>query len=126
MEFDGRPWGLRTMGGQSGNAIDSARVPVLIRESFALVAGIPEKVAAHFYALIFLEHPEVRDMFPPMMDLQRDRLIQALVRVVAQADDPDSLADYLRQLGRDHRKFGARPEHYDVVWRWPHTAIKPL
>ena len=112
------------MGEQPGNTIDPARVPVLIRESFSLVESMPEKVAAHFYALIFLEHPEVRDMFPPMMDAQRDRLIQALVRVVGQCDRPETLADYLRQLGRDHRKFGARPEHYDVVWRALISALK--
>ncbi|MFL6114140.1 MAG: globin domain-containing protein [Catenulispora sp.] len=104
--------------------VDPARVPGLIRESFALVADLPDKVVAHFYALVFSEHPEMRDMFPPMMDAQRDRLFQALVRVVAEADHPDTLADYLRQLGRDHRKFGARPEHYDVVWRCLISALK--
>ncbi|GAA1954294.1 globin domain-containing protein [Catenulispora subtropica] len=107
-----------------GTDLDPARVPALIRDSFALVGDIADKVVAHFYALVFTEAPAVRDMFPPMMDAQRDRLFQALVRVVAAADHPDSLADYLRQLGRDHRKFGAKPEHYDVVWRCLISALK--
>ncbi|GAA2028374.1 hypothetical protein GCM10009839_29310 [Catenulispora yoronensis] len=119
-------WGARSMGQQAagGTDLDPERVPGLIRDSFALVGAIPDRVVAHFYALVFTEHPEMRDMFPPMMDAQRDRLFQALVRVVAEADRPDTLADYLRQLGRDHRKYGARPEHYDVIWRCLISALK--
>lgn len=112
------------MDGLAENTIDPARVPGLIRQSFALIAKIPDKVAAHFYALIFTEYPEIRDMFPPMMDHQRDRLFEALVLVVGRCDEPETLVDYLRQLGRDHRKFGAKPEHYDVVWRCLITAMK--
>jgi NAD(P)H-flavin reductase/hemoglobin-like flavoprotein len=104
--------------------LDPARVPALIRESFALVADDADRVVSHFYALVFTQNPALRDMFPPMMDAQRDRLFQALVRIVGQAEHPDGLADYLRQLGRDHRKFGARPEHYDVVWRCLISALK--
>jgi NAD(P)H-flavin reductase/hemoglobin-like flavoprotein len=112
------------MDGLEADSVEPSRIPALIRESFALVEPYQDKATAHFYALIFLEHPEIRDMFPPMMDTQRDRLMSALVRVVGQVDAPESLAGYLRQLGRDHRKFGARPEHYDVVWRCLITALK--
>jgi len=108
----------------SSTALDPARVPALIRESFALVDGDPDRIVSHFYALVFTECPALRDMFPPMMDAQRDRLFQALVRIVGQADHPEGLADYLRGLGRDHRKYGARPEHYDVVWRCLISALK--
>ena len=104
--------------------LDPTRVPALIRESFALVADDSDRVVSHFYATLFTEYPALRDMFPPMMDAQRDRLFQALARVVGQAEHPDTLADYLRQLGRDHRKFGAQPEHYDVLWRCLISALK--
>jgi len=110
--------------GTDGADLDPARVPALIRESFALVADSSDNVVSHFYAVLFTEYPALRDMFPPMMDGQRDRLFQALVRIVGQADHPDSLADYLRTLGRDHRKFGAQPEHYDMVWRCLISALK--
>jgi NAD(P)H-flavin reductase/hemoglobin-like flavoprotein len=89
--------------------------PKLIRESFALVAGDAEKVSSHFYALLFTEHPELRDMFPPMMDGQRRRLFSALIRVVHDLDNPPQLMEYLQQLGRDHRKFGVRAEHYEML-----------
>jgi NAD(P)H-flavin reductase/hemoglobin-like flavoprotein len=98
--------------------------PRLIQDSFALVEDSADKVAGHFYALMFLEDPSLRDMFPPMMDGQRDRLLSALVKVVHQVTDPDGLAEYLRQLGRDHRKFGVRPEHYETVGRCLVAAMK--
>ncbi|HEV3173182.1 MAG TPA: globin domain-containing protein [Actinocrinis sp.] len=98
--------------------------PKLIHQSFALVEDSAEKVTGHFYALLFLEDPTLRDMFPPMMDTQRDRLLSALVQVVHHAHEPHTLVDYLQQLGRDHRKFGVRPEHYDTVGRCLIAAMK--
>ena len=87
----------------------------LIQESFALVEAEADKLASHFYALLFLEAPALRDLFPPMMDVHRDRLITALITLVQRATDTESLEEYVRQLGRDHRRFGVRPEHYAVV-----------
>jgi NAD(P)H-flavin reductase/hemoglobin-like flavoprotein len=98
--------------------------PKLLQESFALIDGNIDKVTSHFYALLFLEDPALRDLFPPMMDSQRDRLLTALVRVVHQSDDPRALAEYLEQLGRDHRKFGVQAAHYQTVWRCLLTALK--
>lgn len=91
--------------------------PRLIQESFALVEGEADKLASHFYALLFLEDPALRDLFPPMMDAHRDRLITALITLVHRAHDAHALEEYVRQLGRDHRRFGVRPEHYAVVGR---------
>lgn len=91
--------------------------PRLIQESFALVEGDADKLASHFYALLFLEDPSLRDLFPPMMDVHRDRLITALITLVHRAHDAEAMREYVRQLGRDHRRFGVRPEHYAAVGR---------
>lgn len=89
--------------------------PRLLQESFALVETEADKLASHFYALLFLEDPALRDLFPPMMDAHRDRLITALITLVHRAHDTETMDEYIRQLGRDHRRFGVRPEHYTVV-----------
>ena len=89
--------------------------PRLLQESFALVEAEADKLASHFYALLFLEDPALRDLFPPMMDAHRDRLITALITLVHRAHDVEGMQEYVRQLGRDHRRFGVRPEHYAVV-----------
>ena len=49
------------------------------------------------------------------MDVQRARLLGAIVTAVQTLDDPERFDEYLRALGRDHRKFHVEPEHYEVV-----------
>jgi NAD(P)H-flavin reductase/hemoglobin-like flavoprotein len=91
--------------------VDVAR----LRASFARIAMHGDEVPLHFYSDLFLKHPETRTMFPVSMQAQRAHLVDALVRVVASADNAESLTAFLRDLGRDHRKFGTLAGHYDAV-----------
>jgi NAD(P)H-flavin reductase/hemoglobin-like flavoprotein len=86
-----------------------------LRDSFALVGKSGDEVPRYFYSYLFLIAPEVRPMFPVSMGVQRDRLVAALGRIVADADDPDRLLPFLRQLGRDHRRFQVVAQHYEAV-----------
>ncbi len=62
-------------------------------------------------------------MFPADMHTQRQRLYAALRQIAAMppemvsgtADDDDGLTAYLSALGRAHRKFGVRKDHYPAV-----------
>ncbi|MGX7823938.1 globin domain-containing protein [Actinokineospora sp. 24-640] len=87
----------------------------LVRESFAVVEPQADKVAQFFYGMLFSIAPATREMFPANMQVQRSRLLRALVHVVQMVDRPDDLVPFLRQLGRDHRKFGVVTEHYEAV-----------
>ncbi|MGI5180276.1 globin domain-containing protein [Dactylosporangium sp. CA-152071] len=87
----------------------------LLKESWSLVEEQQDKLASYFYARMFLNQPQLRDLFPVQMDVQRSRLLGAIVTAVQTVDDPDTFDEYLRSLGRDHRKFHVRPEHYDVI-----------
>jgi NAD(P)H-flavin reductase/hemoglobin-like flavoprotein len=87
----------------------------LIRQSYALVAPQSEELGRHFYATLFSQAPETRELFPVNMEVQRSRLLRALVHVMQMVDRPDELLPFLEQLGRDHRKFGVLPRHYDAV-----------
>lgn len=49
-------------------------------------------------------------MFPAAMDAQRRRFYRALCRIAA--SEPGQLTDDLAALGRAHRKYGVRKEHY--------------
>ena len=93
---------------------ESGRVR-LIRESWAAVEDRTEEMGRLFYATLFRIAPEARDLFPVNMEVQRSRLMRALVHVVQMVDRPDELVPFLEQLGRDHRKFGVVAEHYDAV-----------
>ena len=91
--------------------------PDLIKDTFALVEPQSDRVAAYFYARLFVESPELRDLFPPAMDVQRSRLFGAVVRIVQGADQPEFLEPFLDGLGRDHRKFGVTAAHYEALGR---------
>lgn len=87
----------------------------LLRRTMAEIEPIADKATSYFYALLFLRHPELRDLFPVAMDTQRDRLFKALLAAATHADDPATLTAYLTPLGRGHRKYGTLPEHYPAV-----------
>ncbi|MFF3848555.1 globin domain-containing protein [Streptomyces sp. NPDC002328] len=88
---------------------------VLIRRTMAEVAPVADKVTSYFYALLFVRHPDLRSLFPPAMDAQRDRLLKALLTTAEHIDNTPVLVDYLQNLGRGHRRYGTRPEHYPAV-----------
>jgi NAD(P)H-flavin reductase len=71
----------------------------------------------YFYGQLFAMDDEIRAMFPPAMDVQRRRFFHALVRMAADQGDPATLVPYLEHLGRVHRKYGVRDEHYGVFRR---------
>jgi NAD(P)H-flavin reductase/hemoglobin-like flavoprotein len=87
----------------------------LIRDSWAAIEPRADWAAKLFYARIFRAHPAAREMFPVVMEVQRDRLLGSLLRIVGGLTSPETLGPYLAQLGRDHRKFGVLPEHYAAV-----------
>jgi NAD(P)H-flavin reductase/hemoglobin-like flavoprotein len=102
----------RSSGTDTENASPDA---VLIRRTMAEVAPVADKVTSYFYALLFVRHPELRSLFPAAMDTQRDRLLKALLTAAEHIDNTEVLVAYLQNLGRGHRKYGTRPEHYPAV-----------
>ncbi|MFB7670986.1 globin domain-containing protein [Kitasatospora purpeofusca] len=93
----------------------TARDIELIRTSLAVVEPVADRATAHFYALIFLGHPEIRALFPAAMDVQRDRLFRALLTAARSAGDPEGLRAHLGALGRGHRRYGTLTGHYGPV-----------
>lgn len=97
--------------GLAGYSPDAIR----LRRTLAELEPHADEVISYFYAVLFLTNPELRDLFPLSMDAQRDRLFKALVTATKLIDDDDLLVPYLSNLGRSHRKYGTRPEHYPAV-----------
>ena len=87
----------------------------LLRASVELVGPMAGDLTVYFYAILFTRYPQVRELFPADMDVQRDRLLRGLLRIVELVDDPENLVRFCARLGRDHRKFGALNGHYPAV-----------
>ena len=94
----------------------SARDARLVKESFAAIESHAREAMEHFYAWLFVRHPEVRAMFPLAMSTHRERIFGALARIVWSMDSPQALTAYAGQLGRDHRKFGVKDKHYEAFF----------
>ncbi|WFE22529.1 FAD-binding oxidoreductase [Solwaraspora sp. WMMD937] len=84
----------------------------LLKESWVLVEEEHDQVAGYFYARLFLDRPDLRQLFPVQMDTQRRCLIEAIVSAVGSIDDPEQFTDYLQSLGRAHRKFHVQAADY--------------
>jgi NAD(P)H-flavin reductase/hemoglobin-like flavoprotein len=85
-----------------------------------------DDLVRRFYTHWFALDVSVRDLFPPDMESQRAAFGHALRWVygelVAQrAQEPVS---FLAQLGRDHRKYGVQPTHYDSLRRALHATLR--
>jgi NAD(P)H-flavin reductase/hemoglobin-like flavoprotein len=94
---------------------DAERVVRIIRDSFTAIEPKAEQVAQYFYAVLFTLAPSTRSLFPANMQTQRSRLLRALVHIVQMVDRPHELTPFLRQLGRDHRKFDVIDQYFEAV-----------
>ena len=90
----------------------------LLRDAFAPEdPALTDELVHRFYAHWFGLDVSVRDLFPPEMHAQRAAFAHALHWVYGElveqrAEEPVS---FLAQLGRDHRKYGVLPAHYDTL-----------
>jgi NAD(P)H-flavin reductase/hemoglobin-like flavoprotein len=67
---------------------------------------------AYFFATLFVHNPELRPMFPLTLDDTRRQVFEGLTRCVWAGDRLDSVAGWLTELARDHRKYGVTEQHY--------------
>ena len=87
----------------------------LLKESLDLVAPVADQLIAAFYDRLFTGYPEVRPMFPPVMDTQRERLLNAVIALVTHYDHPEKLRPALTAMGRRHEAYGVTLGHYAAV-----------
>jgi hemoglobin-like flavoprotein len=87
----------------------------MLKESLGLVAPVAEQLVADIYDKLFADYPQVRPMFPAVMDMQREKLLKAIIALVTHYDQPDALTPALTAMGRNHVRYGAVMEHYAAV-----------
>ncbi|OHV04606.1 FAD-binding oxidoreductase [Mycobacterium talmoniae] len=70
-----------------------------------------------FYDRWFAIDPSIRDLFPADLDGQRAAFGHAMEWVYGElvAQRAQEPVAFLAQLGRDHRKYGVTPAHYDTL-----------
>ena len=94
--------------------LDTALVASL-RATYERVRVQDIRLAVIFYDKLFAAAPQLRPMFKGDLDLQRNKLIQALDAVVRNFENPTENTAMLAALGQRHAQYGAKPEHYGLV-----------
>ena len=87
----------------------------MLRESLALVAPVAEALIASFYERLFADYPQVRSMFPANMDMQREKLLKAVIALVTHYDTPEALLPVRRPGGALRRRRPDAAGHPRVV-----------
>jgi NAD(P)H-flavin reductase/hemoglobin-like flavoprotein len=83
----------------------------LIKETFTHVEQNAQHAMNYFYSRLFVQHPQIRAMFPLALDEHVQLVFATLARLVWSMDSPAALDCQVARLGRDHRKYGVKDEH---------------
>lgn len=90
----------------------------LVRTTFKALAAADDggvQVTREFYAILFAKYPHMREIFPAVMEMQADRLLDAVAYVIDHLEEPETARQFLAQLGRDHRRYGVTENHFIAV-----------
>ncbi|MFI8088633.1 globin domain-containing protein [Streptomyces sp. NPDC086080] len=68
----------------------------------------------HLYDVLFERHPYLRKLFPGSMEFQRAHLGRAFRYLIENLHRPDEVTAFFTRLGRDHRRLGVLPVHYEM------------
>ncbi|HEX7657970.1 MAG TPA: FAD-binding oxidoreductase [Pseudonocardiaceae bacterium] len=96
----------------------------LVRESWAVVAPHEDEVAQLFCGILFSLNPDLRELFPIHLREVGYHMVHSIVRYLQVMDRQDEAMPLLRQMGRDHRKFGVIAGQYETVGTALLGAIK--
>jgi hemoglobin-like flavoprotein len=87
-----------------------------LETSFDLVAPRGDELVDTFYARLFTTAPAVKPLFAGTdLEQQKKMLLATLVLLRKSLRDLGAVVPKLRELGRKHVAYGARPEHDPVV-----------
>ncbi len=87
----------------------------LVQSSFEKVVPISAQAAELFYGRLFEIAPEVRSLFKGDMKVQGTKLMQMIGYAVSSLDNLDVLVPAVQQLGKRHKGYEVKPEHYAMV-----------
>jgi NAD(P)H-flavin reductase/hemoglobin-like flavoprotein len=85
----------------------------LISEFLPLVSPL-EELITELYRVLFERQPYLRSLFPGSMAFQQAHLVGIFRYLIGNLHRTDEMIGTFAQLGRDHRKLGVRPAHFEA------------
>ncbi|MFF9348752.1 globin domain-containing protein [Streptomyces sp. NPDC014734] len=105
---EAEPWSA-----QPPRTYDGTADQRLIGDCLALVGPL-DGLIAELYRALFDRHPYLRSLFPESMAFQQAHLAEIFRYLIGNLHRTDDMIDTFAQLGRDHRKLGVRPAHFEA------------
>jgi len=88
----------------------------IVKKNWQILRRIsPAVVADAFYSKLFLDHPELRRMFPLEMEAQYSKLIEMLSMMVARLENTVDFSLEMAAMGKRHVGYGVQAKHYAMV-----------
>jgi hemoglobin-like flavoprotein len=87
----------------------------LVQASFAQINPVSNRVAEAFYGRLFELDSSLEPLFKIDMTLQGLKFMEKLAIAVKGLDDLDSIAPFVRELGRRHVAYGVKNLDYNKV-----------
>jgi nitric oxide dioxygenase len=98
----------------------------LVQKSFVKIEPIATEVGAKFYARLFRMAPETRALFKGDMSYQHAKFmsvirelvslhLRSLISLPVTAVEGEAAMPGIRNLGREHIKFGVVPAHFGLM-----------
>ncbi|GGV83075.1 oxidoreductase [Streptomyces gelaticus] len=98
---------------EAPQAYDGTADQLLISDSLPLVDPL-EELIAELYRNLFDRHPYLRSLFPESMAFQQAHLAGIFRYLIGNLHRTEEMIGVFGQLGRDHRKLGVRPAHFEA------------
>lgn len=87
----------------------------LIKNSWAVVLPVADKMVELFYLRLFEKNTVIKKLFRTSHTEQRNKFISMLNFIVSQLERPEGLVAAAQELALRHKLYGVKNEHYDVV-----------
>lgn len=87
----------------------------VLQKSIKAIKPETEEFATTFYENLFTEYPQFQPLFAhTQMNQQRKHLVRALILIVENIRDSETVKDAVKPLGARHVDYGVLQEHYPL------------
>jgi hemoglobin-like flavoprotein len=87
----------------------------LVENSWDLVLLKAKDAGMIFYSRLFAVAPELRPLFKESPEVQAQKLVSLITFAVHKLNTISEIENDVKSLGKRHKNYNVRPEHYAVV-----------
>ena len=87
----------------------------LVQGSWEFILYNTKDAGMIFYSRLFEIAPELRPLFKESPEAQAQKLVSLLAFAIQKLDNIGEIVNDVKLLGKRHKKYNVRPEHYAIV-----------